>query len=90
MQAMADPARPHVRDLADLRHVPSRVRDRVHRLGLDAIEDPHEDGPARLPPSQTIAAEISSPTTGSASGYPAQTPSAPTRTARLVQPSTRA
>jgi hypothetical protein len=37
-----------------------------------------------------IAAEMSSPTIGSASGKPAWIPMAPASTARLVQPSTRA
>src|SRR5215207_2745567 len=43
-----------------------------------------------LPDCQTItrmAAAIKSPTMGSASGYPSHTPTAPSRTARLVQPS---
>src|SRR5215216_1597812 len=43
-----------------------------------------------LPDCQTItrmAAAIKSPTMGSASGYPSHTPTAPAKTARLVQPS---
>jgi hypothetical protein len=48
MQTVPDPSGPDVRDLTNVRHVPGRVRDRLHGVSVDAIEVAHEDGAVRL------------------------------------------
>jgi hypothetical protein len=46
-QAVSDPANPHVRNLLNVRYVPGCVRDGLHGVRVDAIEDVHKDGAAR-------------------------------------------
>lgn len=49
VQAMADPASSDIGHFFDGRDVPSGVDDLVQRLGLHAVQGPHQHGPSRLP-----------------------------------------
>lgn len=62
----------------------------TYNVRLDAIEHRVSTAMADCHTMKKIIAVISRPAMGSAFGKPAQTPAAPSTTARLVGPSTRA
>jgi len=62
----------------------------IDQFRVDGVHQPRPDLPDRRSQNPRMATVISNPTTGSAHRQPIATPPAPSRTARLVNPSVRA
>ena len=90
MQAVTDPAGADAIDRSDAGHVLGGVVQLGRDVRVHAVEEARETAFADCQTMPKIIAVMTSPTIGSATGKPSHTPSAPSTTARLVSPSTRA